>query len=130
MLTLKGLENLKLIGRPGRFKYTNQDESILMGLNTAKEIRMMGDKLHNLIEEIEEDKENNKVSNLVLVFGEIRKILKLQFDMMQKFNDQPKAQNINYIDQSIKVIGILDSLADEGYIKILKDLPEYDNNKV
>jgi hypothetical protein len=113
-------------------KANNEVKAILQSevLDTAKEIRMMGDKLHTLIEEIEEDKENNKVSNLVLVFSEIRKILKLQFDMMQKFENQPKAQNINYIDQSIKVIGILDGLAEEGYIKILKDLPDYNKDKV
>jgi hypothetical protein len=94
-------------------------------LDTTTELKMLTTRLHNMLDELEDSKNKNKVPHMIMAMAEIRKILELQAKLMQKINDQPKAQHINYIDQSVKIIGQLEGLEKEGFIKVLKDLPKY-----
>lgn len=113
-------------------KANNEVKAILQSevLDTTKQLRVMNERMNRLYEELQYSESKNRTTDMINISKEIRNQLEFQAKLLQQISDAPKAQNINYIDQSIKVVGILDGLAEDGYIKILKDLPDYNKDKV
>lgn len=97
-------------------------------LDTAEQLKEMNRRMRRLFDELKDKDTTNKVTDMVNVAREIRSQLEFQAKLLNKLSEQPKAQHINYIDQSIKVIKVVKSLEKEGYIEILKDLPNHEGD--
>ena len=99
-------------------------------LDTAKQLKTMNERMHKLYDEMQDSASRNRTTDMINISREIRNQLEFQAKVLQRFSDAPKVQNFNYIDMSTKVISMLGDLEKEGFIKILKNLPEYDVDKL
>ena len=109
-------------------KANNEVKAILQSevLDTTKQLRTMNERMNKLYDELQDSNVKNRTSDMINISKEIRNQLEFQAKLLQQISDAPKSQHINFIDQSVKVIGQLESLEKDGFIKVLKSIPKYE----